>query len=67
MLELKAKGKTVVMVTHRTGAIRAADRLVILRDGRVQANGPRDEVLAALQPPPAAPSTAVVPAGPALA
>jgi ATP-binding cassette subfamily C exporter for protease/lipase len=58
VLELKAKGRTVFLITHRPGAISVADRLLILRDGVVQAEGPRDEVLAALRPraaPPAAP------------
>ena len=69
--ELKAKGKAVVMITHRTGSIMAADRLVILRDGAIQFSGPRDEVLAALKamaPPPApAPARPQAPTGPALA
>lgn len=47
--ELKAKGKTVFLITHRPGAIAVADRLLILQDGHVQAHGPRDGVIAALQ------------------
>jgi ATP-binding cassette subfamily C exporter for protease/lipase len=46
---LKAEGKTVVLITHRPGVLAVADRLLILRDGRVQADGPRDTVLAALR------------------
>ncbi|OYT91768.1 MAG: type I secretion system permease/ATPase [Burkholderiales bacterium PBB3] len=42
---LKALGKTVVLITHRPGAIAAADQLVILRDGAVQMTGPREAVL----------------------
>jgi ATP-binding cassette subfamily C exporter for protease/lipase len=61
VLALKKKGSTVVLVTHRPGAIAVADRLMVLRDGVVQIQGPRDEVLAALRPaaaqaPGAAPS-----------
>jgi ATP-binding cassette, subfamily C, bacterial exporter for protease/lipase len=48
--DLKQRGKTVVLITHRPGAIAGADRLVFMRDGRVQLQGPRDEVLAALRP-----------------
>lgn len=48
--DLKSKGKTVFLITHRPGAISAADRLLILRDGHIQAHGPRDEVIAALRP-----------------
>lgn len=47
--ELKAKGKTVFLITHRPQAIAVADRLLILRDGQVWKAGPRDAVLAALK------------------
>lgn len=64
--ELKSKGKTVFVITHRPGVLASADRLVILRDGRVQAQGSRDAVLAVLQSkaPPlnALPGAAPVPA-----
>ena len=46
---LKAKRKTVVLISHRPGIISVADRLLILHEGTVQASGPRDGVLAALQ------------------
>ncbi|MBP8141547.1 MAG: type I secretion system permease/ATPase, partial [Acidovorax sp.] len=46
---LKAAGKTVFLITHRPGILAVADRLLMLRDGLVQADGPRDEVLAALR------------------
>jgi ATP-binding cassette subfamily C exporter for protease/lipase len=46
---LKSQGKTVVLISHRPGVIKVADRLVILQDGKLVANGPRDGVLAALQ------------------
>ena len=47
--ELKAKGRTVFLITHRPGAVAVADRILMLRDGRVQIDGPRDAVIAALQ------------------
>jgi ATP-binding cassette subfamily C exporter for protease/lipase len=46
---LKSQGKTVVLISHRPGVIKVADRLVILQDGKLVANGPRDGVLTALQ------------------
>ena len=60
VLELKAKGKTVVLITHRPGAVAVADRLMILKDGELVANGPREAVIAALRSntPPVAPATA---------
>ena len=47
--ELKARGKTVFLITHRPGAVAVADRILLLRDGVLQADGTRDAVLAALQ------------------
>jgi ATP-binding cassette, subfamily C, bacterial exporter for protease/lipase len=46
---LKARGTTFVVMTHRTSVLAVADKMLILRDGQVQAFGPRDDVLAALQ------------------
>ena len=48
IVALKARGAAVVVITHRTGVLAVADRLLLLRDGQMQACGPRDEVLAAL-------------------
>jgi ATP-binding cassette subfamily C exporter for protease/lipase len=39
----------VVLISHRPGIVSVADRLLILQNGTVQASGPRDGVLAALQ------------------
>lgn len=50
VLDLKSRGKTVILITHRPSAIASADRLVIMRDGRIQLQGERDEVLTALRP-----------------
>ena len=49
VLGLKAKGKTVVLISHRPGILSVAERLLILHQGTVQASGPRDGVLAALK------------------
>lgn len=58
--QLKAKGKTVFLVTHRQGAISVADRLMVLRDGVLVADGPRDGVLASLRRPQPAVRTAAL-------
>ena len=47
---LKAKGKTVFLITHRPGAVAVADRLIILRDGEIFADGSKESVLATLRP-----------------
>jgi len=49
VLLLKQQGKTVVLISHRQGVLKVADRLVIMQEGQVVASGPRDGVLAALQ------------------
>lgn len=46
----KANGTTFVVMTHRTNVLSVADRILVLRDGRMQGIGPRDEVLNALMP-----------------
>ena len=46
---MKSRGTTFVVMTHRTSVLGVADKMLVLRDGQVQAFGPRDEVLAALQ------------------
>lgn len=57
--ELKAKGKTVFLITHRPGAVAVADRLMVLRDGEIFADGPKEAVLTTLRSsaPPPAPSS----------
>jgi ATP-binding cassette subfamily C exporter for protease/lipase len=46
---LRARGATVVLMTHRPGALALADRILVLRDGVQQAFGPRDDVLGLLR------------------
>jgi len=48
IVELKSRGTTFVVMTHRTSILPVVDKLLLLRDGQVQAFGPRDEVLAAM-------------------
>jgi ATP-binding cassette, subfamily C, bacterial exporter for protease/lipase len=56
--QLKAQNKTVFVITHRPGLLAVADWLLLLKDGEVVGNGPRDAVLASLQQQrPAAPAT----------
>jgi len=44
----KARGTTFVVITHRRHVLRVCDKLLVLADGKVQAFGPREQVLAAL-------------------
>jgi ATP-binding cassette subfamily C exporter for protease/lipase len=47
--DLKARGRTVFLVTHRMSALAVVDRLLVLQNGVAIADGPRDAVLAALR------------------
>jgi ATP-binding cassette, subfamily C, type I secretion system permease/ATPase len=53
----RERGAIVVVVAHRPIGIEAVDQLLVLRDGRMQAFGPKETVLAqVLQPRVASPS-----------
>ncbi len=53
----RERGAIVVVVAHRPIGIEAVDQLLVLKDGRVQAFGPKETVLAqVLQPRVAGPS-----------
>lgn len=45
----KARGACIVIMTHRSGVLDVADKLLLLRDGKVEKFGPRDEILAELK------------------
>ncbi len=50
LIELKKKGVTVVLISHRPASIVTADKLLLLKDGGVEFFGPRLDVLAKLAP-----------------
>ncbi len=55
---LKAQGRTVLIVTHRPAILAAADRLVLLRDGRIERVGRPDQIVAEVRRAfPASPSS----------
>nr|MBA3466162.1 ATP-binding cassette domain-containing protein [Gemmatimonadaceae bacterium] len=39
-------GRTAVLISHRFSTVRMADRIVVLRDGRVEEEGSHEELLA---------------------
>lgn len=45
-LERATKGRTVITVAHRISTIRDADRILVLKDGRVREQGTHDELVA---------------------
>jgi ATP-binding cassette subfamily C protein LapB len=44
-----AEQKTLVVVTHRTSLIDMANRIIVVDGGRIVADGPREQVVDALQ------------------
>lgn len=67
--QLKAKGRTVVIITHRMTTVAVADKILVMHEGTPRLFGPRDQVIDALKQPqtpaPAKPSLAAP--GPAMA
>jgi len=48
-LEQILPGKTLLLVTHRSSLLSLVDRLIILDNGKVVADGPKEDVLSALK------------------
>jgi ATP-binding cassette, subfamily C, bacterial exporter for protease/lipase len=55
--DLKARGKTIFLITHRPSGLAIADRLVVLKSGAIEIDGPREKLLATPRAP-AAPAPA---------
>ena len=53
---VRARGGIVIVVAHRPVGIEAVDMVLFLRDGRTQAFGPKDQVLAQVLQRPAVPA-----------
>jgi ATP-binding cassette subfamily C protein len=60
---MRARGSVVVIIAHRPSALASVDQVLVMADGRAQAFGPKDEVLAKVTRPAAAaaPPLTVVP------
>ncbi|MBI3506724.1 MAG: type I secretion system permease/ATPase [Proteobacteria bacterium] len=53
ILDLKSRGKTIFVITHRVNVVSAVDRILMLKDGTLGMYGPREAVLAMLKGGPA--------------
>jgi len=61
LIELKRRKVTVVIVAHRPSILGAVDKMLALRDGQVEAFGPKAEVIQKYTPRGPAPRPTVVP------
>lgn len=48
LIDLRQRGKTIVLITHRTSIISVTNKLLLLQDGMAKMFGPTDQVLAEL-------------------
>ncbi|WP_137819717.1 type I secretion system permease/ATPase [Pseudomonas sp. 2FG] len=55
--DLKRRGTTTILISHRPSVLGTVDKVLMLRDGNMQIFGPREEVFAALR------QASVLPAG----
>jgi ATP-binding cassette subfamily C protein EexD len=62
---LKAAGATVLIITHRPAVLGGVDKILVLREGQVQAFAPRDQVMAQFARPAGAPAAPAMPPAPA--
>lgn len=45
-LDLASKGRTTIVVSHRLSAIRGADKIVFIHDGKVLEEGSHEDLMA---------------------
>jgi ATP-binding cassette subfamily C protein len=55
LMALKARDAAVLVVAHRMGVLAAVDKIMVLREGRLEAFSTRDEIIARLGGAPATP------------
>ena len=48
-LHSHVQGKTLIIITHRASMLSLVDRLAVLDNGRVVADGPKESVIEALR------------------
>src|SRR5690606_25496164 len=48
-IEGYARGKTMLVVTHRTSLLALVDRIIVIDAGKIVADGPKDQVVEALR------------------
>ena len=49
-LAVEIEGRTLLLITHRMSLLRLVNRVILMRDGKILADGPCDEILRRTQP-----------------
>lgn len=49
LLTERAKDKTIILITHRTPLLALVDRLIVMDQGRIIADGPKENIMEALR------------------
>jgi ATP-binding cassette, subfamily C, type I secretion system permease/ATPase len=65
--QAKERGITLIVIAHRAGILREADKVLVLRDGTAQDYGARDEVLARVAQAAQVPKVSVIRGNPGAA
>jgi ATP-binding cassette subfamily C protein len=47
----RERGAIIILIAHRLGVLGVSDKLLVLREGRIELEGPRDEVMRKLATP----------------
>ena len=50
LTQLKAEGRTILVVSHKRGILPVVDRMLVMREGAIELFGPRDAVLPKIAP-----------------
>jgi ATP-binding cassette subfamily C protein len=50
LTRLKAEGRTILIVSHKLSILPVVDKMLVLREGRMELFGPRDEILPKIRP-----------------
>ncbi|CAA7619664.1 type I secretion system permease/ATPase [Magnetospirillum sp. UT-4] len=56
LLRARGQGVTTLVIAHRARVLMTVDRLLLLKEGRMEMLGPREEVMARVLPQPGAPA-----------
>jgi ATP-binding cassette subfamily C protein LapB len=48
-LKQEATGKTLILISHRSSLFDLVDRIIVIDNGRIMADGPKNDIIEALR------------------